>query len=189
MLGGNQGSLVFLVAGLPATFLLRLAFRRLWPGVWMLRTGRQRRILRRLAFHLPFPLPNPRFQLGNLRQQHPDDGLGLRRLAGDDFFRDSQQHATVVAERRPPCPDQFVKQTPPGRERLRGCHAKAPRKKIEGRRYETEDRTDVDSSLLSAAQRLRGSLHSLRSVSCFLSRPLLFPVSCLFSSSRLGAFA
>ena len=46
LVGGNQGPLVFLVAGLPATFLLRLAFRRLRPGVWMLRAGRQRGILR-----------------------------------------------------------------------------------------------------------------------------------------------
>ena len=46
LVGGNQGSFVFLVAGLPAAFLLRLAFRRLRPGVGMLRAGRQRGVLR-----------------------------------------------------------------------------------------------------------------------------------------------
>ena len=46
LLGGNQGSLLLLVTGLPATFLLRLAFPRLRAGVGMLRAGGQRGILR-----------------------------------------------------------------------------------------------------------------------------------------------
>ena len=50
LVAGDQRSLMFLVAGLPATFLLRLASGRLRPGVGMLRTGRQRGVLRRLAF-------------------------------------------------------------------------------------------------------------------------------------------
>ena len=66
---GNQGSLVFLVARLPATFPLRLAFWRLRPRMGMLRTGRQRGVLRRLALPLQLQLCDPRFQLGNSRQQ------------------------------------------------------------------------------------------------------------------------
>ena len=56
---GNQGSLVFLVAGLPAPFLLGLAFPRLRPGVPMPAAGRQRGILRRLSFRLPFQRLDP----------------------------------------------------------------------------------------------------------------------------------
>ena len=93
LVGRNQWPLVLLVTGLPAAFLLRLAFWRLRPGVWMLRAGRQRGILRRLALPLPLEFLDPRFQLGNLRQQQPDDRLGFRRLASDDFFRDYQSHA------------------------------------------------------------------------------------------------
>jgi hypothetical protein len=74
----------------------RWGFGRLRPGVRMLRTGRQRRVLRRLLPSLK--LLNPRFQLGNLRQQQADDGLGFRRLAGNDFFRDSKLHVPRVAE-------------------------------------------------------------------------------------------
>ena len=69
LVGGNQRSFVFLMAGLPATLLLRLASGRLGPGVWMLRTGRQRGVLGRLAFRLPFQLLDPRFQFRVIRQQ------------------------------------------------------------------------------------------------------------------------
>ncbi len=84
----------------------------------MLRAGWQRRILRPLAFPLPLQLLDSGFQLCNLRQQQADDGLRFRRLAGDDFFRDSQRQALVFAEYRPPCPDQFTEKIPPGCERL-----------------------------------------------------------------------
>jgi len=94
LVGGNQRPLVFLVAGLAATLLLRLVFRRLRPSVWMLRARRQRGVLRRLAFHLPLEFLDLRLQLGNLRQQQADDGLGFRRLASDAFFRDSKRHAS-----------------------------------------------------------------------------------------------
>src|SRR3990172_1843925 len=116
--GGNQRPLVLFVAGLPATLLLRLAFGRLRPGVRMLRARRQRRVLRRLTLPLPFQLLDPRPQLDNLRQQRPNNRLGFRRLAGNDFFRDYQRHAIVVTEHRPPCPDQFTEKMSPGRERL-----------------------------------------------------------------------
>ena len=69
LVGGNQRSFVFLVAGLPAAFFLRLAFRRLRLGVRMLRAGRQRGVLRRLAFRLPFQRLDPCFQFRNVRQQ------------------------------------------------------------------------------------------------------------------------
>ena len=113
LVGGNQRSLVFLVAGLPAAFFLRLAFRRLRPGVGMLRAGRQRGVLRRLAFRLPFQRLDPCFQFRNVRQQRANDRLGLGRLASNDFFSDSRRHTTVVAECRPPCPGQFVENCVP----------------------------------------------------------------------------
>ena len=84
----------------------------------MLHAGRQRGVLRRLALSLPFQFLNPRPQLGIFHQQHTDDGLGFRRLASDAFFRDYQRHATVVAHKRRSSPDQFAKNTTPGRERL-----------------------------------------------------------------------
>ncbi len=82
-----------LVAGLSATVPFRLPSRWLRPGVRVLRAGWQRGVLRRLALRLPFQLLDPCFQLGNLRQQQADDGLGFRRLAGDDFFGDYRFHA------------------------------------------------------------------------------------------------
>jgi hypothetical protein len=97
LVAGNQGPLVFLVARLPATLPLRLAFCRLRPRVGMLRTGRQRGVLRRLAFHLPLQLLDPRFQFGNPRKQQADDGLGVRRLASNDFFRDDRSNRSVTA--------------------------------------------------------------------------------------------
>ena len=118
LVGGNQRSFVFLVAGLPAAFLLRFAFRRLRPGVRMLRAGRQRGVLRRLAFRLPFQRLDPRLQFRVVRQQRANDRLGFGRLASNDFFSDSRRHATVVAECRPPCPDQFIENRVPGCERL-----------------------------------------------------------------------
>ena len=126
LVGGNQGSLVLLVAGLPATFLLRLASGRLRPGVGMLRTGRQRGVLRRLAFDLPLQLLDPSFQLGNLsllrfnpRQQQADDGLGFRRLPRDHFFRDYRFHAHCCATQPAFESRSICQEKPPGCERLR----------------------------------------------------------------------
>ena len=95
----NQRPFVFLVAGLPAAFLLRLSPGRLRPCVGMLRAGRQRGVLGCLL--AAFKLLDPRFQLGNLCQQQPDDSLGFRWLAGNDFFRDSKRHAPCVAKIAP----------------------------------------------------------------------------------------
>jgi hypothetical protein len=55
-------------------------------------------VARRLAFALAFQRFDPRFQLGNLHRQQADDRLSFRRLAGNDFFRNSKRHATGVAE-------------------------------------------------------------------------------------------
>ncbi|HEY7312259.1 MAG TPA: hypothetical protein VH643_23045 [Gemmataceae bacterium] len=38
-------------------------------------------------------------QFLNLGEQGADDGLGFRRLAGDQFFRDLQRHALHVGEK------------------------------------------------------------------------------------------
>lgn len=48
-------------------------------------------------------------QLGDLRQQYWNNRLGFRRLSGNDFFQDFQRHVTLVAEHRPPGPDQFLR--------------------------------------------------------------------------------
>ena len=87
--GGNQRPLVFLVARLAAASLLRLPLLPLRLGVRMLRAGRQRGVLRRLAFDLPSQVPI-RLQLRNLRQQRADDRLRFRRLASNQFFRDDR---------------------------------------------------------------------------------------------------
>jgi len=121
VLGGDQRSLVFLMPRLSAPFLLRPTLRGRGFRVGMHRAGRQRGVLGR--FSPAFQLLDPCLQSGNLCQQQADDGLGFRRLASDDFFRNSQRHATVVAEHRPPCPDHFSKKTPPGCERLRSGDA------------------------------------------------------------------
>jgi len=106
---------------LSAPFLLRPTLRGRGFRVGMHRAGRQRGVLGR--FSPAFQLLDPCLQSGNLCQQQADDGLGFRRLASDDFFRNSQRHATVVAEHSPPCPDHFSKKTPPGCERLRSGDA------------------------------------------------------------------
>jgi hypothetical protein len=88
LLAGNQRPLMFLVARLPTAFLLRLATLRLRPRVGMLRTGRQRGVLRRLAFHQPLQRLDPRLQFRVVRQQRANDRLGFGRLTSNDFFSD-----------------------------------------------------------------------------------------------------
>lgn len=58
----------------------------------MFATGRQRRIAWRLV--------QPRFEFGDLCQQQANDGLSLRRLPGNDIFRDLRlvRHAACVAD-------------------------------------------------------------------------------------------
>ena len=93
---GNQRSLMLFMAWLSAAFLLGFSFRQLRFGVRMPAAGRQGGVLRRFSPTLqPF---DPRFQFGDLGQQQPDDGLCLRRLPRNDFFRDFQRHALGVAE-------------------------------------------------------------------------------------------
>ena len=117
LVGGNQRSLVFLVAGLPATFLLRLAFRRLRPGVRMLRTGRQRGVLRRLPsafefFHAVFKLPDP-------VQQHLHEGPNGRRHLGFKVGRNRDgldvqgRHSVCRPRKARSCPDQFILKNAP----------------------------------------------------------------------------
>ena len=115
LVGWNQRSFVFLVAGLPAAFLLRLAFRRLRPGVWMLRAGRQRGVLRRLlpAFKLRDPIEQ-RLHEGPNRRSHL--GFKFRRIVMDSMFEDDMVH--VVLENRVHVQINLPHKTPPGRERL-----------------------------------------------------------------------
>ena len=68
------------VAGLTAPGARRPAPAPRRLGVGMFGTGRQRGIARRLF--------EPVLQLLDLGQQCADDGLRLRRLAGDQFLRD-----------------------------------------------------------------------------------------------------
>ena len=77
---------MFLVPRLSAAFLLRFTLGRGGFGMGMHAAGRQRGVLGRLS--PAFQLLDACLQFGNLRQQQANDGLGLRRLAGDDFFRD-----------------------------------------------------------------------------------------------------
>ena len=72
----------------------------------MLRTGRKRRILRRLAeprfqfLDARFELGDPLILLGNPSQQQTNDRLCLRRLPGNGVFRDQwlPRHAGDVAD-------------------------------------------------------------------------------------------
>ena len=75
-------------------------------GMRMLRTGRKRRILRRLAeprfqfLDARFELGDPLILLGNPSQQQTNDRLCLRRLPGNGVFRDQwlPRHAGDVAD-------------------------------------------------------------------------------------------
>ena len=96
VLGGQQRTLMFLVPRLSAALLLRFTLGQGRFGMGMHAAGRQRGVLGR--FSPAFQLLDACLQLGNLRQQQADDGLGLRRLTGDDFFRDSERHALDFAE-------------------------------------------------------------------------------------------
>jgi len=87
---GNQFSLILLMTSLAATFSFRFVFATRWLCMRMLRTGRQRRVVRRFA--------EPGFQLLNLRQQQPNDRLRFRSLPSNQIFRDFQRHGRVIAE-------------------------------------------------------------------------------------------
>ncbi len=129
----NQRPLVLLVAGLPTALLLRFPFPRGGPGVRMLRAGRRRRVLRRLAFHLPSQLLKLRFQFRQSSQQRANHRLGFRRLTGDAFFREMQRHAIYVAEKAYVSRPVFSKQRVPACERL--CNPRAAvlnRMRVEG---------------------------------------------------------
>ena len=120
----NQWSVVFLVAGLAAAFPLRFTFLRLRPSVRMLRTGRQRRVLRRLLFA---------FKLCDPIEQHLQEGTHCRSYFGFKFRRNCQRmwlgrrHSVCRLKNLRSCPDQFTEIMIPGCERLpspechRGC--------------------------------------------------------------------
>ena len=113
LMGWNQWSFVFFVAGLPTTFLLRFTFRRLGPGVRMLRAGRQRRVLGRFAFLPPFQFLDPRLQFGNFLQQRKNNRLCFWRLANNDFFGNIQRHDLLCRRNGRPCPGQFIENNHP----------------------------------------------------------------------------
>ena len=110
---------MFLVAGLPATFLLRLAsFGGCGRACGCCVLGGSEEFCGVLPFACRSNASILRFQFRVVRQQRANDRLGFRRLASNDFFSDSRRHATVVAECRRPCPDQFIENRAPGCERL-----------------------------------------------------------------------
>jgi hypothetical protein len=80
------------MAWLTARFLAAFAPLRCRLRMGMLGAGGQRRIAWRLV--------QTRFEFGDLRQQQANDSLRLRRLTGDQLFRDQQflRHAPGVAE-------------------------------------------------------------------------------------------
>ena len=94
LLDGNQGPLAPGMPRLPAAFPLRCRLRGRRPGMRMPRAGWQRTVVWSHLQSLQLGV-----QLGQLRQQQPDDGLRLRRLSRHHFFRDEfQRHPTPVAE-------------------------------------------------------------------------------------------
>ena len=112
--GGNQRPLAPGMPRLSPVLPLRFPLRRRWLRMRMLRTGRQRRVLRRLLQR-----PHFRFQFRQLRQQDPNDGLRLRRLASDHLFRNQvQRHAPSVAEIRRLDQTTFPTRQSPPRKRL-----------------------------------------------------------------------
>jgi len=104
-------ALLLACLGLPATFLLRLTFQWLRPGVWMLRAGRQRGVLRRLR---------PLFKLRDPIQQRLHEGMNCRSHLGFKFWRNRERIYAVGRHhaRRPrkprSCPDQFAQKRPQG---------------------------------------------------------------------------
>ena len=107
LLRGNQRPLMFRMAQLAAAPLLRLPLLPPGLGVRMLRARRERGVLRRLTFDLPPQFPKLGFHLRHLGHQRLNNRLGLRRLTRNQFFRDDQCHAIVVARTRHSSPDHF----------------------------------------------------------------------------------
>src|SRR5262249_6642258 len=112
LVAGQKGSLIFGVARLTTPLAFRWGLASQGLGVGMFGTRRQRRI--------PRGLVQTRFQLLDLRQQHPNDGLGFRRLSGNQFLADLQLHALQFAKIFSPWPDCLRNSRLPGCERLRG---------------------------------------------------------------------
>ncbi len=110
VLGWNQQTLVFLMAVLPTAFLLRFAPLWLGPRVRMLRTGRQRGVLRRLL---------PAFKLRNPVQQRQHEGSNSRSHLRFQFRRNRVwvrlvgRHNACRPRKSRSCPDQFTPQNAP----------------------------------------------------------------------------
>ena len=98
LVGGNQGRSCFSWPGCPPRFFFDLRFGGCGLACGCCVLGGREEFCGVLPFTCRSNVLDPRFQLGNLRQQQADDGLGFRRLAGDDFFGDFQRHALSVAE-------------------------------------------------------------------------------------------
>ncbi|NQT40284.1 MAG: hypothetical protein HQ581_22515 [Planctomycetes bacterium] len=90
---GNQRSFMLRMAWLAAASPFRFPFLPLRFGVRMLRTRRQRRVLRRLAFDLTSQFPNLSFQLRDSAQQIANNRPGFRRLTSNQFIGDVRFHA------------------------------------------------------------------------------------------------
>ena len=110
-LGGDQGPFVLGMTGLAASFLPGRLSRRRGLGMRVLRTGRQRRILRGLV--------ESRFQFLDPRDQQPDNGLRLRRLTSNHFSRKSPATWRTCRRFAPTREAEFLAQEITGRERLR----------------------------------------------------------------------
>jgi hypothetical protein len=122
---GNQRSFMLFVAGLPTAFRPGFPFRRMRPGMWILRTGRQRGVLRRLALIgrskasiLAF---NSALSASRTRMIAWTSG-GWRVMISSVIPGDRPLLSPNTAMRCTHddlCPDQFIENRVPGRERLR----------------------------------------------------------------------
>lgn len=87
-----EGYLLMDFRGGPSRFRFQRTFLLRRFGVRMLRSGRQRRVLRRILKtpHLGFEFGNSPVLFDNLNHRQVDDDLRFGRLPGDEFFRDLQ---------------------------------------------------------------------------------------------------
>ena len=98
-IGRHQGPLVFLVAGLPAAFLFDLGFRGAGLACGCCVLGGSEEFCGVLPFTCRSSSSTRASNSRDPRQQQANDGLGFRRLAGNDFFRDYRFHAHCCATR------------------------------------------------------------------------------------------
>jgi hypothetical protein len=113
LVGRDQRSFVFLMAGLPATFLPGLPSPRLRPGVRMLRAGRQRGVLRCFlpAFKLRDPVEQRLYENAH-RRSH----LGFKFQRNRQWLVLSGRHDRCRPRKSLSRPDQFTEKHTPGSE-------------------------------------------------------------------------